>query len=90
MLSSPAHPASAPSLLSFLPACSFRRMGTPSESRLFVFDGDLVDRGAWGLEVVLLLAAWKAAEPRRVFLVSETRLNLGEGCCADGQVCSKG
>ena len=44
-------------------------MGLPCPSRALVFDGDFVDRGAWGLEVVLLLAAWKLAAPRRVWLV---------------------
>lgn len=33
--------------------------GFPSESRFFVFNGDYVDRGAWGLETFLLLLAWK-------------------------------
>ena len=27
--------------------CSFEKAGTPSEDRCIVFDGDLVDRGAW-------------------------------------------
>lgn len=31
--------------------------------------GDYVDRGAWGLEVVLLLAALKIAAPSRVVLL---------------------
>lgn len=33
--------------------------GFPSENRFFVFNGDYVDRGAWGLETFLLLLAWK-------------------------------
>jgi len=33
--------------------------GYPSENRVFVFNGDYVDRGAWGLETFLLLLAWK-------------------------------
>ena len=33
--------------------------GFPSHNRFFVFNGDYVDRGAWGLETFLLLLAWK-------------------------------
>lgn len=31
--------------------------------------GDLVDRGCWGQEVVLLFACWKLAFPKNVFLL---------------------
>lgn len=37
----------------------FREAGYPSRDRIFVFNGDYVDRGAWGLETFLLLLAWK-------------------------------
>lgn len=43
--------------------------GLPSENRFFVFNGDYVDRGAWGLETFLLLLAWKVFMPQRVFLL---------------------
>uniref|UniRef100_A0A6V7QXR3 Serine/threonine-protein phosphatase n=1 Tax=Ananas comosus var. bracteatus TaxID=296719 RepID=A0A6V7QXR3_ANACO len=43
--------------------------GFPSENRIFVFNGDYVDRGAWGLETFLLLLAWKVFLPHRVFLL---------------------
>lgn len=33
--------------------------GLPSEKRFFVFNGDYVDRGAWGIETFMLLLAWK-------------------------------
>lgn len=36
-----------------------RDAGYPSRDRIFVFNGDYVDRGAWGLETFLLLLAWK-------------------------------
>eukprot|EP01018_Ginkgo_biloba_P032235 Gb_23733 [translate_table: standard] len=43
--------------------------GPPSSNRFFVFNGDYVDRGAWGLETYLLLLAWKVLLPHRVFLL---------------------
>lgn len=36
-----------------------RDAGFPADNRVFVFNGDYVDRGAWGLESFLLLLAWK-------------------------------
>lgn len=36
-----------------------RDAGFPSDNRLYIFNGDYVDRGAWGLETFLLLLAWK-------------------------------
>lgn len=36
-----------------------RQAGLPADDRFFVFNGDYVDRGAWGLETFLLLLAWK-------------------------------
>jgi serine/threonine-protein phosphatase 5 len=46
-----------------------RDAGFPSEERVFVFNGDYVDRGAWGLETLLLLLAWKVLLPNCVFLL---------------------
>ncbi|KAM7515969.1 hypothetical protein LguiA_005552 [Lonicera macranthoides] len=43
--------------------------GFPAENRFFVFNGDYVDRGAWGLETFLLLLAWKVYMPHRVYLL---------------------
>ncbi|XP_021605057.1 LOW QUALITY PROTEIN: serine/threonine-protein phosphatase 7-like [Manihot esculenta] len=43
--------------------------GFPSHNRFFVFNGDYVDRGAWGLETFLLLLAWKVFLPQRVYLL---------------------
>ncbi|XP_078437984.1 serine/threonine phosphatase 7 [Wolffia australiana] len=43
--------------------------GFPSENQFFIFNGDYVDRGAWGLETFLLLLAWKIFIPHRVFLL---------------------
>nr|XP_025885248.1 serine/threonine-protein phosphatase 7 isoform X2 [Solanum lycopersicum] len=46
-----------------------RDAGFPSDDRFFVFNGDYVDRGAWGLETFLTLLAWKVFMPNRVFLL---------------------
>ncbi|GLT39374.1 hypothetical protein SLA2020_135700 [Shorea laevis] len=46
-----------------------RDAGFPSKNRVFVFNGDYVDRGAWGLETFLLLLAWKVFLPHRVYLL---------------------
>ncbi|KAK9810288.1 hypothetical protein WJX72_008052 [[Myrmecia] bisecta] len=46
-----------------------RQVGNPSAERLFVFNGDFVDRGAWGLETLMVLACWKLALPRSVVLL---------------------
>ncbi|XP_019172321.1 PREDICTED: serine/threonine-protein phosphatase 7 [Ipomoea nil] len=46
-----------------------RDAGFPGEDRFFVFNGDYVDRGAWGLETFLLLLAWKVFMPQRVYLL---------------------
>ena len=43
--------------------------GCPSEGQYFIFNGDFVDRGAWGIETLLLLLAWKLALPHRAFLL---------------------
>ncbi|KAJ8771168.1 hypothetical protein K2173_023493 [Erythroxylum novogranatense] len=43
--------------------------GLPSQDRFFVFNGDYVDRGAWGLETFFLLLAWKVLLPERVYLL---------------------
>ncbi|KAF5738079.1 serine/threonine-protein phosphatase 7 [Tripterygium wilfordii] len=47
----------------------FKNAGFPDDNRFFVFNGDYVDRGAWGLETFLLLLAWKVFLPHRVYLL---------------------
>jgi serine/threonine-protein phosphatase 5 len=46
-----------------------RDAGYPSKDRIFVFNGDYVDRGAWGLETFLLLLAWKVKKKHFFFLL---------------------
>ncbi|KAL5221082.1 hypothetical protein ABZP36_025795 [Zizania latifolia] len=45
--------------------------GFPSDERIFVFNGDYVNRGAWGFETFILLLSWK------VFLVNSVVLLRG-------------
>eukprot|EP00899_Mesostigma_viride_P022497 jgi/Mesvir1/3431/Mv11929-RA.1 len=47
----------------------FTMAGIPSETNLYVFNGDYVDRGAWGLEVYVLLLAWKLWLPDQVMML---------------------
>lgn len=46
-----------------------RDAGFPSDKRNFVFNGDYVDRGAWGVETFLILLAWKVFLPEQVYLL---------------------
>ena len=48
---------------------ALRAVGAPGPTRHFIFNGDFVDRGAWGLETLAVLAAWKLAAPRAVTLL---------------------
>ena len=43
--------------------------GDPSPTNWYVFNGDFVDRGAWGVEVLTVLMAWKVAYPDCVYLL---------------------
>ncbi|CAN6245668.1 unnamed protein product [Urochloa humidicola] len=43
--------------------------GLPSDKRMFVFNGDYVDRGAWGFETLIILLAWKVFLVDYVFLL---------------------
>jgi len=42
--------------------------GPPSEDHIVIFNGDFIDRGAFGLEVLMLLLALKIALPGCVHL----------------------
>ncbi|KKZ65193.1 protein phosphatase 5 [[Emmonsia] crescens] len=46
----------------------FRLNGYPSETHLYLFNGDFVDRGSWSTEVALLLYAYKWLRPHQFFL----------------------
>lgn len=45
------------------------RVGFPSPKQTVIFNGDYVDRGCWGVEIVALLAAMKLALPRQLVMV---------------------
>ncbi|XP_062008680.1 serine/threonine-protein phosphatase 7-like isoform X1 [Rosa rugosa] len=47
----------------------FEHAGLPSDNQLYVFNGNYVDRGARGLDVFLVLLAWKVLMPSRVYLL---------------------
>lgn len=46
----------------------FDRYGLPSEKNVYVFNGDYVDRGPHGVEIVLVLYAILLANPRAIYL----------------------
>eukprot|EP00656_Telonema_subtile_P005847 TRINITY_DN12676_c0_g1_i2.p1 TRINITY_DN12676_c0_g1~~TRINITY_DN12676_c0_g1_i2.p1 ORF type:complete len:752 (+),score=185.51 TRINITY_DN12676_c0_g1_i2:90-2345(+) len=47
----------------------FEEQGTPSKTNRFVFDGDFVDRGHCGMEVIALLFAYQTCLPDSVTLL---------------------
>jgi serine/threonine-protein phosphatase 5 len=42
--------------------------GYPSETNPYLFNGDFVDRGNWGVEVLLTLLAFKVALPNHMWM----------------------
>ncbi|KAI8031726.1 Serine/threonine-protein phosphatase 7 [Camellia lanceoleosa] len=54
-----------------------RDAGFPADNRFFVFNGDYVDRGAWGLETFLLLLAWMVSMPCRGASIIAGRVYFG-------------
>ncbi|CAL5365999.1 unnamed protein product [Camellia sinensis] len=55
-----------------------RDAGFLADNRFFVFNGDYVDRGAWGLETFLLLLAWKMFLCRIGFNEKEVLTKYGD------------
>eukprot|EP00871_Galdieria_phlegrea_P000960 jgi/Galph1/1865/GphlegSOOS_G545.1 len=45
------------------------KTGYPSKQNTLVFNGDYVDRGSWGVEVLLILCLLKLLEPRHAILL---------------------
>ncbi|KDO21509.1 hypothetical protein SPRG_12473 [Saprolegnia parasitica CBS 223.65] len=48
--------------------CIFLANGLPSHANMYLFNGDFVDRGVYGAEVVLTLLSFKLLYPNAVFL----------------------
>ena len=46
----------------------FEKYGCPSEDNPYLFNGDFVDRGSQGVEILMVLFAWKIAQPKGMFL----------------------
>lgn len=43
--------------------------GVPCARKMYVINGDMVDRGAWGLETLLIFCCWKILYPSYVLLL---------------------
>merc|ERR1711953_1541102 len=46
----------------------FKLNGLPSASNPYLFNGDFVDRGSWGLEVFITLLGWKLHDEKCMYL----------------------
>lgn len=46
----------------------FENFGYPCAENPYLFNGDFVDRGSQGLEILMVLFAWKIAEPEGIYL----------------------
>lgn len=45
----------------------FERFGNPTTENPYLFNGDYVDRGSQGLEILLTLFSWKIANPKSIY-----------------------
>jgi serine/threonine-protein phosphatase 5 len=46
----------------------FSLNGNPSEVNPYVFNGDFIDRGSFGIEVIMALLAWKVCYPKHFYM----------------------
>ncbi len=58
----------------------FATCGEPGPENAFLFNGDFVDRGNWGVECFLTLLSWKLKYPTHFFLTRGTVRNPPPPC----------
>jgi serine/threonine-protein phosphatase 5 len=46
----------------------FHRLGFPSANNPYLFNGDLVDRGSMGVEILIAILQWKLTDPASVYI----------------------
>jgi serine/threonine-protein phosphatase 5 len=46
----------------------FSLNGYPSETNPYCFNGDFIDRGSFGIEVIMTLFSWKVCYPKSFFM----------------------
>jgi hypothetical protein len=57
----------------------FDKLGFPSASNPYLFNGDLVDRGSMGVEIVIALLAWKLADGASIYVNRGNQFVLDRG-----------
>ena len=70
----------------------FKLNGKPSAENPYLFNGDFVDRGSWGLEVFITLLGWKLHDEKCMYLTRgnhETK-SMNELYGFEGEVRHKG
>ena len=70
----------------------FKINGHPSVDNPYLFNGDFVDRGSWGLEVFMTLLGWFLHDPKCMYLTRgnhETK-SMNELYGFEGEVRHKG
>lgn len=46
----------------------FNLNGYPSETNPYLFNGDFIDRGSFGIEIIMALLSWKVCYPKHLFM----------------------
>jgi hypothetical protein len=46
----------------------FHRLGFPSAKNPYLFNGDLVDRGSMGVEILIAVLVWQLTDPGSVYI----------------------